>query len=39
MDLILMRFDAIIDLYQKGKFEKIPRYELDLLYLTRNFAD
>ena len=35
--LILMRFDAIIDLYQKAKFEKIPRYELDLLYLTRNF--
>ncbi len=35
--LILMRFDAIVDLYQKGKFEKIPRYELDLLYLTRNF--
>ncbi len=35
--LVLMRFDAIIDLYQKGKFEKIPRYELDLNYLTKNF--
>ena len=35
--LILMRFDAIIDLYQKARFEKIPRYELDLQYLTRNF--
>lgn len=35
--LILMRFDAIVDLYQKGRFQKIPRYELDLLYLTQNF--
>lgn len=35
--LILMRFDAIVDLYQKGKFEKIPRYELDLNYLTKNY--
>lgn len=35
--LILMRFDAIVDLYQKGKFEKIPRYELDLNYLTKYF--
>ena len=35
--LILMRFDAIIDLYQKGKFGKIPRYELDLQYLTINY--
>ncbi len=35
--LVLMRFDAIIDLYQKGRFEKIPRYELDLQYLTRYY--
>jgi hypothetical protein len=35
--LVLMRFDAIVDLYQKGKFEKIPRYELDLNYLTKNY--
>ena len=35
--LILMRFDAIVDLYQKGKFDKIPRYELDLQYLTRHY--
>ena len=35
--LVLMRFDAIIDLYQKGKFEKIPRYELDLNYLTKYY--
>lgn len=35
--LILMRFDAIIDLYQKGRFDKIDRYEWDLSRLTRNF--
>lgn len=35
--LILMRFDAIIDLYQKGKFNKIIRYESDLQFLTINF--
>lgn len=35
--LILMRFDAIVDLYQKGRFEKIPRYELDLNYLTKYY--
>lgn len=35
--LILMRFDAIIDLYQKGRFDKIERYEWDLSRLTRNF--
>ncbi len=35
--LVLMRFDAIVDLYQKGRFEKIPRYELDLQYLTRYY--
>ena len=35
--LILMRFDAIIDLYQKGKFTKIVFYERDLQVLTLNF--
>lgn len=35
--LVLMRFDAIIDLYQKGKFDKIERYEWDLSRLTRHF--
>lgn len=35
--LILMRFDAIIDLYQKGRFDKIDRYEWDLSRLTKNF--
>lgn len=35
--LILMRFDAIIDLYQKGRFDKIDRYEWDLSRLTRGF--
>ena len=35
--LILMRFDAIIDLYQKGKFGKVPRYEWDLATFTRNY--
>lgn len=35
--LILMRFDAIIDLYQKGRFDKIDRYEWDLATLTRHF--
>ena len=35
--LILMRFDAIIDLYQKGNFNKIIRYESDLQFLTINF--
>lgn len=35
--LILMRFDAIIDLYQKGQFNKIIRYESDLNFLTINF--
>ncbi len=35
--LILMRFDAIIDLYQKGNHNKIIRYESDLNFLTRNF--
>lgn len=35
--LILMRFDAIIDLYQKGRFDKIDRYEWDLSRLTRSF--
>lgn len=34
--LILMRFDAIIDLYQKGNFNKILRYENDLQFLTIN---
>ena len=32
-----MRFDAIIDLYQKGKFNKIIRYESDLQFLTINY--
>ena len=35
--LILMRFGAIIDLYQKGKFNKIIFYERDLQVLTLNF--
>lgn len=35
--LILMRFDAIIDLYQKGNFNKILFYERDLQVLTVNF--
>ena len=35
--LILMRFDAIIDLYQKGNFNKIIFYERDLQVLTLNF--
>lgn len=35
--LILMRFDAIIDLYQKRQFNKIIRYESDLNFLTINF--
>ncbi len=35
--LILMRFDAIIDLYQKGNFNKILFYERDLQVLTLNF--
>jgi hypothetical protein len=35
--LILMRFDAIIDLYQKAKFQKIIFYERDLQVLTLNF--
>lgn len=35
--LILMRFDAIIDLYQKGNFNKIIFYERDLQVLTNNF--
>jgi len=35
--LVLMRFDAIIDLYQKGKFDKVSRYEWDLSTLTRHY--
>lgn len=35
--LILMRFDAIIDPYQKGNFNKIIFYERDLQVLTKNF--
>lgn len=35
--LILMRFDAIIDLYQKGNFNKAMRYENDLQFLTINY--
>lgn len=35
--LILMRFDAIVDLYQKGNFNKIIRYESDLHFLTLNY--
>ncbi len=35
--LILMRFDAIIDLYQKGNFNKVLRYESDLQFLTINY--
>jgi hypothetical protein len=35
--LILMRFDALVDLYQKGRWQKIPRYKADLQYLTRNY--
>ena len=35
--LILMWFDAIIDLYQKGNFTKIIFYERDLQVFTLNF--
>lgn len=35
--LVLMRFDAIIDLYQKGNFNKTMRYESDLKFLTANY--
>lgn len=35
--LVLMRFDAILDLYQKGKFDKVARYEWDLSTLTRHY--
>lgn len=35
--LVLMRFDAIIDLYQKGNFNKVLRYESDLQFLTINY--
>jgi hypothetical protein len=35
--LVLMRFDAILDLYQKGKFDKVSRYEWDLSTLTRHY--
>jgi hypothetical protein len=35
--LILMRFDSIIDLYQKGKFTKALYYERDLQVLTVGF--
>ena len=35
--LILMRFDAIIDLYRKGNSNKIIFYERDLQVLTLNF--
>lgn len=35
--LILMRFDAIIDLYRKGNFNKIIFYERDLQVLTLNY--
>ena len=35
--LILMRFDAIVDLYQKARFDKIDRYEWDLATLTRHY--
>ncbi len=35
--LILMRFATIVDLYQKGRFNKIGRYELDLATLTRHY--
>jgi hypothetical protein len=35
--LILMHFDAIIDLYQKGNFTKIVFYERDLQVLTLNY--
>jgi hypothetical protein len=32
-----MRFDAIIDPYQKGNFNKAIIYERDLEVLTRNY--
>lgn len=35
--LVLMRFDAIIDLYQKGNFRKAFIYERDLQFLTLNY--
>lgn len=35
--LILMRFDSIIDLYQKRKFTKVLYYERDLQVLTLGF--
>ena len=35
--LILMRFDAIIDLYDKKDFNKILRFESDTQFLTRNY--
>lgn len=35
--LVLMRFDAIVDLYQKGNFNKIIFYERDLQVLTHNY--
>lgn len=34
--LVLMRFDAIIDLYKKGNFNKVLRYQNDLQFLTLN---
>lgn len=36
--LILMRFDSIIDLYQKARFDKIDRYEWDLSRFAKNFS-
>ena len=32
-----MHIDAIVDLYQKGSWAKVPRYEYDLQMLTRNY--
>ena len=32
-----MRFDAIIDLYQKGNLHKVLRYENDLQFLTISY--
>jgi hypothetical protein len=35
--LVLMRFDAIVDLYQKGNINKAIRYESDLHVLTMSY--
>ena len=36
--LIILKFDALFDLYRRGDFNKVLRYETDIAVLAQNYA-